>query len=111
MTTGAIIKAYRERNHLTQEAVATYLGIKRELLSFYETEEREASLETLEKLSNLYGADLLDFFETDAQQIKANVAFAFRAGGINDADLPHLAAFRKVIKNYFKIIELEKNNG
>ncbi len=111
MTTGAIIKAYRERNHLTQEAVATYLGIKREMLSMYETEEREASLEILEKLSNLYGADLLDFFEIDIQQINTNVAFAFRAGSINDADLPHLAAFKKVIKNYFKILELEKSNG
>lgn len=111
MTTGAIIKAYRERNHLTQEAVAAYLGIKREMLSMYETAERDATLETLEKLSNLYGADLLDFFETDAQQINTNVAFAFRADSINDSDLPQLASFRKVIKNYFKILELEKSNG
>ena len=111
MTTGTIIQAFRERCHLTQDAVSNYLGIKREMLSYYETGVREAPLEVLEKLSNLYGAELADFFETEKEQIEANVAFAFRADGISEVDFEQLAGFRKVVKNYLKIIKLEKGDA
>jgi transcriptional regulator with XRE-family HTH domain len=111
MTTGTILKACREGNNLSQEAVASFLSIKRELLSYYESDTREAPLDVLEKLANLYGADLADFFETENNQIKANIAFAFRANGIEESDLNQIAQFRKAVKNYFKIIELENKNG
>jgi DNA-binding XRE family transcriptional regulator len=81
MTTGAILKAFRERNNLSQETVASFLEIKRETLSYYESDNREASLNTLEKLADLYRAELTDFFETDCNQIQSNIAFAFRADG------------------------------
>ena len=110
MTTGAILKAFRERNNLSQEAVVSFLGIKnREILSYYENDSREAPLEILEKLADLYGAELADFFEPENEQVHTSIAFAFRANGIKDADLNEIAQFRKVVKNYFKIIELEKN--
>ncbi len=111
MEIGPILKAYREKNDLSQEAVASFLGIKRELLSYYENNSREPSKEVLENLANLYGAELVDFFETDLDHIKTNVAFAFRATNVNDTDLKQIAQFRKVVKNYLKIVELEKKNG
>ncbi|SFD75252.1 Helix-turn-helix [Chitinophaga sp. CF118] len=111
MTTGAILKAFRERNNLSQEDVASFLSVKREVLSYYENDSREAPLDVLEKLADLYGADLTDFFETEYNQVKANIAFAFRANGIEKSDLSEIAQFRKVVKNYFKILELERNNG
>ena len=110
MEMGTILKAYREKNNLSQEAVASFLGIKRELLSYYENNSREPSLEVLENLANLYGAELVDFFETDLDHIKTNVAFAFRATQVIDTDLKQIAQFRKVVKNYLKIVELEKKN-
>lgn len=110
MTTGVILKAFREGNNLSQEVVASFLGIKRELLSYYESDSREAPIDVLEKLANLYGADLADFFETENNQIKTNIAFAFRANGIEESDLNQIAQFRKAVKNYFKIIEIEKKN-
>ncbi|MEO6903705.1 MAG: helix-turn-helix transcriptional regulator [Bacteroidia bacterium] len=114
MKTGEVIKAYRERMNLSQEAVATFLDIKRETLSYYEnnTDGRaEAPLEVLEKLADLYGTDLADFFENDASQLKANLAFAFRATNLKENDLSEIAQFRKVIKNYLKIINLENNHA
>jgi len=111
MTTGAILRAFRERNHMSQETVASFLKIKREMLSYYETDERETPLTILENLSNLYGTDLADFFETDCNQINTNIAFAFRADCIIETDLKYLAEFRKVVKNYFKILELEKRHA
>lgn len=111
MEIGNVLKAFREKNILSQEAVASFLGIKRELLSYYENDSREPSVEVLEKLADLYGAELSDFFEKDQSLINTNVAFAFRATDINAEDLKQLAQFRKIVKNYLKIVELEKENA
>jgi transcriptional regulator with XRE-family HTH domain len=108
MKIGQIIKAYREKMQLSQEVVAEFLKIKREALSYYETDSRETPLEVLEKLSDLFGIGLDEFFEEDENQIKANVAFAFRADEILPKDMNSISAFRKVIKNYFKLVDLEK---
>lgn len=93
---------------LSQEVVAEFLKIKREVLSYYETDSRETPLEVLEKLSDLFGIGLDEFFEEDENQIKANIAFAFRADEILPEDLNSISAFRKVVKNYFKLVDLEK---
>ncbi|MBN8703353.1 MAG: helix-turn-helix transcriptional regulator [Bacteroidetes bacterium] len=111
MKIGHILKAYREKNKFSQEAVASFLDIKRELLSYYENDSREPSVEILEKLADVYGAELSDFFETDINHINTNVAFAFRATEMKEKDLKELAQFRKVVKNYLKIIDLEKKNA
>jgi transcriptional regulator with XRE-family HTH domain len=110
MHIGEQLKIYREQSNLTQQVVANYLGIKRELLSYYENGEREAPLSVLEKVVDLYGIDLADLFEADPNQISANIAFAFRAETIQESDLIELALFRRAIKNYFKICELEKKD-
>ena len=111
MEPGHVLKVFRERNNFSQEAVASFLGIKRELLSYYENDSRKPSVEVLEKLADLYGVELADFFETDKDHINTNVAFAFRATEVNDTDMKELAQFRKVVKNYLKIVELEKGNA
>lgn len=108
MEIGQVLKAYREKNNFSQEVVASFLGIKRELLSYYESNSREPSIEVLEKLADLYGAELSDLFESDQEQVQTNVAFAFRATCIDEKDMEALAQFRKVVKNYLKLVELEK---
>ena len=108
MDIGKVLKVFREKNNFSQEAVASFLGIKRELLSYYENDSREASVEVLEKLADLYGTHLSEFFETDIDHIHTNVAFAFRASDVNESDMKELAQFRKVVKNYLKLVELEK---
>ena len=107
---GFVLKAYREKNNFSQESVASFLGIKRELLSYFENDSREASVEILEKLADLYGAELVDFYETDIDEIQTNIAFAFRAKEINAEDLKVLAQFRKVVKNYLKMVEIAAAN-
>jgi transcriptional regulator with XRE-family HTH domain len=114
MKTGEVIKAYRERMNLSQATVASFLNIKRETLSYYENNPEgrmEAPLEVLEKLADLYGANLADFFEEDTNQLKANLAFAFRATDLKQNDLNEIASFRRVVKNYLKILELEKSHA
>ncbi len=111
MTIGNVLKQFRERMGLTQAVVADFLEIKRELLSYYENDTREAPIGILEKLAHLYGVELADFFEENENLMQANIAFAFRAENLTNEDLAQIASFRKIIKNHFKVLELKRSNA
>lgn len=102
-----IVKQLRIKNNFTQEQLASYLNCPRELISYYETGDREIPLSVLEKLSDLFGIELEDFFEEDIAQINTNIAFAFRAESITEEDLIPLAQFKKIVKNYQKMLNIE----
>ncbi len=105
---GKNIKLFRNKSLFTQENVANYLGIKRELLSYYETGERKASLDLINKLSDLFGVELKDLLEENFEETKINVALAFRANGVDEKDLGTIANFRKIVKNYLKMVRIEE---
>jgi len=106
-----IIKRLREKLGYNQEAISNFLGIKREMVSYYENGKREIPLETLEKLANLFGVDLEIFFSESVEDASTDIAFAFRADDLSTKDLESIAEFRKIIKNYQRITNLEKNNA
>ncbi len=108
-TTGLVIKGLREKYEYTQDKVAEYLGIKREMISFYENEDREIPLEVLEKLSDLFGVELDVFFVDNVDEALAEVVFAFRKDDIESDDMENMAAFGKIVKNYIKINNLYGN--
>ncbi len=105
-TTGLVIKGLRERYGYTQEKLASFLDVKREMVSFYENNEREVPLEVLEKLSDLFGVELDIFFSETAEEAMAEVVFAFRKDSVNESDMEKLAEFGKIVKNYIKINRL-----
>lgn len=105
-TTGLVIKGLREKYNYTQDKVADYLGIKREMISFYENEGREIPLEVLEKLSDLFGVELDVFFVDNVDEALAEVVFAFRKDDFESDDMENMAAFGKIVKNYIKINNL-----
>ena len=105
-TTGLVIKGLREKYGYTQDKVAEYLGIKREMISFYENEGREIPLEVLEKLSDLFGVELDVFFVDNVDEALAEVVFAFRKDDLESDDMDNMAAFGKIVKNYLKINNL-----
>src|SRR5688572_1837119 len=106
-STGLIMKSLRERFGYVQEKVADFLGISRELVSMYETGEREIPIEVLEKLSDLFYVDPEIFLTDDPAEAEANVAFAFRKDEFDPHDLKEIAAFGKIVKNYIKIRRLD----
>ncbi len=108
MNLGNALKTFREKNSFSQEDVASFLGIKREVLSYYENNSREPSLEILKKLANLYGVEMTAFFETNEDKAKTNLAFAFRADEIAEKDMEVISEFKKIVMNYLKMVELEK---
>lgn len=105
-TTGLVIKGLREKYGYTQDKVANYLGIKREMISFYENEGREIPLDVLERLSDLFGVELDVFFVDNVDDALAEVVFAFRKDDMDNDDMDNMAAFGKIVKNYLKINNL-----
>lgn len=97
------LTALRNKRGLSQEEVAAYLKISRPLISYYENGEREIPLPHLEKLSDLYGVEMVDLMSEDSEFKQASFAFAFRTNGLAEADLQSIADFQKIVKNYLKL--------
>lgn len=105
-TTGLVIKGLRERYGYTQDRLASFLNLKREMISFYENDERDVPLEVLEKLSDLFGVELSVFFSETVEEAMAEVVFAFRKDSVDVSDMEKLSDFGKIVKNYIKINRL-----
>jgi transcriptional regulator with XRE-family HTH domain len=111
LKSGIIIKTLREKFGYSQDVVANFLEVKREMISYYETGDREVPLELLEKLADLFGVDLEIFFTENIEEATTDLAFAFRADELSEKDLENIAAFRRIIKNYQRITKLEKKDA
>ena len=107
-TTGLVIKGLREKYGYTQDKVAEYLGIKREMISFYENEGREIPLEVLEKLSDLFGIELEAFFIDNVDEALAEVVFAFRKDDSHRLNKDEFDYSIGVIDQYFSFININK---
>ena len=97
------LKVFREACGFTQEKVASFLSIERGALANYEVGAREAPLSVLLELSNLYGVDLADFFETDKEKLKDALFCSFRINDLSNEDMRGIAAFKDVVKSYLKM--------
>jgi len=106
-TIGRNIKVFREAQALTQDQLADFLGIKRPMISYYENGEREVPMPHLDKLANLFGLDIGALMEENTENIKSDLAFAFRADGMDTSDIKEIANFKKVVKNFLKMQQIE----
>jgi transcriptional regulator with XRE-family HTH domain len=104
------LKSFREKLNLTQEQTASFLGIARENISYYETGNREIPIEHLQKLSDLFGVELYDLMESDDLIDKVNLALAIRASTLSDTDIKRISEFKRIIKNYLKMLKIESRS-
>ena len=104
---GGNIRNFREKLGLTQEDVGNFLGIQREVVSYYENGKRTIPVKQLNQLADLFGISLAALLETDAAAKASNTAFAFRSSKLSGKDLEHIAAFRKLVKNYLLMEQLQ----
>lgn len=109
MDTPAIAKrlrAVRESSGFTQEQVASYLGVKRESISYIETGTRPVSTVMLRKLADLYGYRMSYFLDEGAQDGGPQVAVAFRVADLSVEDLSAIAEVRRVASNLDNLYRL-----
>jgi transcriptional regulator with XRE-family HTH domain len=105
---GKNLKQLRDFNKFSQEQVATYLGINRSTYSNYESGEREAPLDVLEKISNLYGCDLHVLFEENMESFQDALVCTFRVDNLSNSDLNEIAKFKDIVKSYLKMNRLQQ---
>lgn len=103
---GNKIKAFRERQGLSQDHLADYLNLSRVTISMIESGDRTIDMEKLERLANLFGVELSVFFSDDEGKFETELAFAFRTEQIESSDLEEIANFKRIVKNHQKMKRL-----
>lgn len=103
---GDNLKKLRDANHFSQEQVASFLGINRSTYSNYESGDREAPLDVLEKASDLFGCELHLLFEEDDAIVDNMLICSFRVDNLSNSDMAEIASFKNVVKNYLKLNQL-----
>lgn len=101
------LKKLREAARYTQDEVSQALGITRSAYSNYESGEREAPYDVLEKVSNLFGCDMYVLFEENENADAMILASAFRLDGLTDEDAAEIVRFKDIVKSYLKMEAIE----
>lgn len=97
------IKRLREACNFTQEHVASFLGVTRSAYANYEAGGREMPFAVLDRLSDLYGCDMMDLYSEDGRVVESMLTTAFRVDSLSSEDLQQLAAFKRIVKNSLKM--------
>ena len=104
---GFKIKQLREKSKLNQTQLAVFLDVDQSYVSQCEKGERQLSLDSLEKLCNLFGIAMGDFFSQDVPNESLNIAF--RSNAIENDDLIAISEVNKLalnIKEMRKLLEI-----
>lgn len=101
------LKKLREAARYTQDEVSQALGITRSAYSNYESGEREAPYDVLEKVSDLFGCDMYILFEENENADAMIFASAFRLDGLTDEDAAEIVRFKDIVKSYLKMEAIE----
>jgi len=105
-TIGKRLRSVRGSTGFTQEQVAKYLGIKREMISYIETGARSVNTLTLRRLADLYGYKFSYFVDESMKEEGPQVSMAFRVSDLSDSDLPIIAQVKKMALNLDSLYRL-----
>ena len=94
---GIKFKELREQSGLTQRQIAGYLNIDQSYISKCEKNERQFSVDILEKAGNLFGCGVDYFTSSECKYLP--LPFALRAKSITTEDLETIAVMNKLVLN------------
>ena len=103
---GQKLKKAREATGFTQSQVATFLGVHRENISYFETGSRPVDTISLSKLADLYGYALSFFLDDDKLSDQTPAVAAFRVNDLTAEDLATIAWAKKFARNLSSIEKL-----
>lgn len=103
------LKLLRQANGLTQEQLASFLGVGRSAYSNYEDGSRVPSVDFLEKFAGIVGCDLSMLFEEDEKAVKSQLICAFRTEGLSKGDMEEISSFKRLVLSYLKMERLLKD--
>lgn len=87
----------RNRSGFTQRQLAEYLDVDQSYISKCEKNERQFSVDVLEKAAELFGCTM-DYFVDESCEFE-NIPIALRAKSITTEDLNTIAAMNKIALN------------
>ncbi len=102
---GRNIKSYRESYGLNQEQIANLLEVSRGTVNYYENGARMPSMNMIQKLSDLFGIEPIDLLNEDNFELELNSKIAFKKKKLTIRDLNSIARFRRIARNYIKLVE------
>lgn len=103
----AKLKKLREINELTQEEVAKIMGVKREIISYYENGKRVVSVTKLQKLLNFLGLELSDLKNGN---YKSKIQVAYKKIDISDENFEQAVWLNNFVMNLEKIKRLNRES-
>lgn len=90
------LRLIRENNGLTQEEVGRIIGVKREMVSYYENGIRSISVTNLQKFLSFLGISMKDFKEN---RLKRKIQVAYRKDHISEEDFNQVIWLNKFVMN------------
>lgn len=92
---GEQLKKLRTKFGYTQADISSLLDVDQSLISKYESGERQVSVDTLEKLGDLYCCDLVH----TPPVVSPAIQVAFRANSIDASNMKAVQAVNRVVLN------------
>ena len=103
---GINIKKVREKSKISQKELADFLKIDQSLISRIEKNERNITVDLLDRISALFGIPSDSFLEENFDISPLN--FAFRANDGNSKDLEAISYINKIALNLQFMEELSR---
>ena len=103
---GKNLKLLREVNGFSEKQMAQFLGVEESTYNNYESCTEDMPLETMEKTADLFGCDLIIFYEEDDAKVRNALAYTFHVENLSANDMKELSYFNKIVNKYTKISKI-----
>lgn len=107
ITIGKNIQLFRKKLGFNQQQLGDLIGVPRELISYYENGNREVSLLHLEKIASCLNVDMEVLLSDEAETVKSDLAFAFRANELSPEDVKSIGIFKEIVHNFNKMKNIQ----